>query len=846
MATEDRSTRPEPTRRTSLAPLVPVAVLLLAGVLAGYALPLPVGWWAMLGGAAVTAAGVGLVFRRVRPVATLGLACAILALGAVRMHLAWRAVPADHIARCTSATPTLATLRGRVDSVPQIYQPKVEMGYQPGPRLGFILQAHALKTRDGFHPCSGAVRVNIDEPYVHLQPGDEVELLGWLGRFQEAANPGEYDAARAAEIRGLRAIFRVQSADGVTTLQPARQGLLQRLRNRLRTVARQRLMDIGDVQSGRIVSALVLGERSPALRDLNDTMRRAGIAHFLSISGLHLGIFLGFLYWLCRLMTLSTRSAALVVLVALCGYLLLAEPRPPLLRSAVMAGALAVAAWLGRPYAAINALAAALCVLLVLDPRQILTPGLHLSFIIVGGLILFGPQVRTLLFGRWIRRRGLMVFRHRSRWKRWLYFNAADGTMQAVSLSITAYLLAAPLAAAHFGLFSPYAAFLSILLLPLVVAILIPGYLSLALAWLVPNLSTALAELAGLPARGLSLLVSTMEALPGLSIPLRPFGVLWVLVCYLCLLAILWSLQRPGRRILALFAVGVLVLATAWTQRTHRPERGAELHMLAVGNGQCAVLQMPSGKTVLLDAGTRSGFDVYDRVLEPFLRHQRLPAVEEAFLSHANTDHYNALPGLLADAPPRCVHAPPQFIHSPSRGAERLRNQTHSAGAEFRPLRRGDVLHLDGQTTMTVLWPPNDQPASPANDTSLVLRIRCGNRSLLTTGDIGEDVHRALLADPSQLRADILVLPHHGGWVETLPALVEAVDPKIVLVSRSSPPYGPTIRPAEIETFYKRLRRKRRVYTTGQVGWCGVQFGEAGLSVETMRDRSLASDAAGG
>ena len=100
---------------------------------------------------------------------------------------------------------------------------------------------------------------------------------------------------------------------------------------RLRASSRQHLLACGDADGGHLLGALLLGERDPALRSLNDTMAEAGIAHFLSISGLHVGVFLGFVYFICRLLQAPPRRSAWVVLIVLGIYMLLAEPRPPLL-----------------------------------------------------------------------------------------------------------------------------------------------------------------------------------------------------------------------------------------------------------------------------------------------------------------------------------------------------------------------------------------------------------------------------------------------------------------------------------------------------------------------------------
>lgn len=837
------STNTPSSRPLLRAPLVPLAACLLAGVLLGRFLPVATPAWLAMLGVSLPVALAGLLRRRWRVLAVLGVLAATLAFGAARFHIAWNTLPADNVALATAPGKSLATLRGRVVSYPQLYVPEVEFGYQPEPSLVFLLQAEDILGSDGEVPATGLARVVVDEPYKTFRPGERLELAGWLSRYHPPRNPGQFDALDYARRTGVQARLRVPTEQGAMRLDNEPPGPTDWLW-RWRAAMRQYLAETGDPQTGRLISALVLGQRHPALATLERTMQRAGLAHYLSISGLHLGIFLGFCYLLCRLATLSPRRAALLVLLLLGAYLLLAEARPPLLRSAIMAAFLLLALIRGRPGASINALAAAAIVLLAIDPRQLFAPGFQLSFVIVGGLILLGRRMRQLLFGRWLYRRGLAVFRDSGRWRRWVAYTLTDQAVSAVTLVATAWLLAAPLAAMHFGYISPWAPLLSLAVFPLVLAVLIPAYLALALAGPLPNLASQLADLAAVPADWLQRIVDALDALPGLALTVRPVGWGWTLLCYATVLAVLFARRSRLRQALAgVLLLGLVGLTVATQQPARTPARTAELHLLAVGAGQCAVIQTPAGRTYLFDAGTRSGFDAYHRVLSPFLRNRRLPDPDVAFVSHANTDHYSALPGLVRDGRCETVWLCDYFdraADNPYSAPARMMRILLEHDVDVRRLRRGDVLDLDDETRMDVLWPPPGRDDLVSNDTSLVLRITCGGKTLLLPGDIDVVAQQTLLEHPKQLRCDVLVLPHHGGWEKTLPDFVKAAEPSVILASGHQDPMGPSTAKARIQDFYRSLREQYRFHATSSEGWLGVQFGPAGVHVQTMaRPRTL-------
>jgi len=822
------------------APLAPVALALAGGVALGRWLNLPTGLWAAAGLAAMLL-GAGSLLREHWRLLTAGalLAC-VLCIGAVYVRLCSYAISEDDLVTySTDRRAIFATVRGRILTSPQVYEdaPGVP-GYRRGPRTGFVLAPEQILTEDGWRSVSGRCRTTVPGEADGLAAGQRVELVGTLARPRPPDNPGQYDWAAASRRRGILTTFRVSLPSGAKVLDgPA--AWPERAYWHARAAARQHWESTGDAVSGKLLNALILGERSPALRELNRAMVRAGIAHFLSISGLHLGVFVGFVYAICRAASASQRRAAWVVLVVLAAYLLLAEPRAPLLRSALMAGCICAGILARRRPSSLNALAVAGVVLLAIDPMQLFEPGFQLSFAIVGGLVLFARPVRMLLFGRWVRRRGLMVFRSDQRLRRWLYFRGADMAMSAAAMVLTAQLVAAPLVAHHFGLFSPYAAVLSVLLFPLVLAVLAPGYISMALQWPMPNLSHAVGNLAADAASMLADLVQWFERLPALNLDLRPAPPWWVLLCYAALLVLVLAWKRRGGKLAAVLAVAVVAFATAWTQRPATPPAHAEFHMLSVGNGQCCVLHTPAGEVYVLDAGTQSGFDVWEQTLKPFLRAKRLPAPTAVLVSHANTDHYNAVPALLRDLPPDVLQVSPHFGEGQdvSPHVRRLLEQARAAGVRVDRLQRGQTVALDAGVRMRVLWPPPDEPDARAtpNDRSLVVRIESQGRSVLLTGDIGQRPQERLAGEPDAPRADVLLMPHHGGWETTLPAFVDAAAPGVLLISAARMPRAPASASQDRIAFYAHLADRRRLAATPIHGWVRVTLHPDGPRLETMR-----------
>jgi competence protein ComEC len=195
------------------------------------------------------------------------------------------------------------------------------------------------------------------------------------------------------------------------------------------------------------------------------------------------------------------------------------------------------------------------------------------------------------------------------------------------------------------------------------------------------------------------------------------------------------------------------------------------------------------------------------------------------------------LPGLLNEQAPRHVYLCDYFARDGLTGsgaAQILLSRIKQSGAEIVRIRAGDVFRF-GSTRIDVLWPISGMDDPTSNDTSLVLRLTCAGRRILLTGDIGQQAMTDLLASGIDLKADVLLLPHHGGWDDALPAFFDAVDPHTVLVSASRDPRGPSTGSEEVRNFYRRIKAERTYYSTATDGWIGLTAGPDGLHVETMR-----------
>jgi len=216
------------------------------------------------------------------------------------------------------------------------------------------------------------------------------------------------------------------------------------------------------------------------------------------------------------------------------------------------------------------------------------------------------------------------------------------------------------------------------------------------------------------------------------------------------------------------------------------PAGTTRITLLAVGAGQCAVVQPPGGRTVLLDAGSSTLADPIGKCIGPFLRHARCTGIDTIVLSHSDFDHVSAATELVKAYEVREVLTGARFVDKENPQSRQLVEDLEKLERPPRLLQPGQRNPFGKDTHIEVLWPPAEIAGSgkpSSNDGSLVFRLTHAGKTILFPGDIQDLAMRELLKTPEKLKADVLVAMHHGSAESSTKAFVEAVDPQWIVSS---------------------------------------------------------------
>lgn len=734
---------------------------------------------------------------------------AFIAAGMLR-YAAFSNPSATHIVRLAGQERRLATLEGVI--VSSIHHDDrrgwaFAQYFPTPPQSSFYLSAEAIAAPDGWRKTTGVVRVQAAEIVRHLREGDHVRLVCWLGGFDAAVNPGQFDIRRYMHQHGVWLGASVPAADGVEILARGHGGATAVLRNRLRTLAGGALFEDADypAPSASLAAALLLGQRGELDAKTYATFQRTGLAHFISLSGMHIGILAGSLWGLSRFFGLPKPVRAAICLVLLLTYGLVVPPRAPTVRAIFLACFFFSAVILNRQTRPLNTLALSAMVLLLVRPADLFSASWQLSFItVLGILVLYQPIYQRLMSGSVFK--AVEIFPKRlieAPAVQWT-MKAADGFIRLLSVGLSAWLGGAGVLLYHFYSITPLSSLWTVLTTPLVLMILYAGYLKIVLASVFPTAALLCALAVDMGCRGFGATVLLFSKVPLSEIRIGAVPMLWITAGYAGLAVIRFAPRRIV--VAALYTIVLMAGAASWR---HRHNGGDELSLtcLSVGHGQAVCISFPDGTNWLVDAGSLSQKDPGSRTVLPYLRYGGIRSLDAVILTHGDMDHLNGLPEVVSAMPIGGVFANAGVLEKAktSSSASYLVQRLNDARQTIQPF---EEMERPEKVTVQMLWPDAETAQNKAindNDQSQVIWIEFGGRGILLCGDIEAYTQEKIMARYPGLTADVIVLPHHGSMNGLNPNFAAAFKPRIVIAScaagRQASAYAP---PPEsgIKAFY--------------------------------------------
>jgi competence protein ComEC len=720
--------------------------------------------------------------------------------------------------------------------------PQVPPQVQPTQRIDLRVSTLEVVTdaEDAQLPAAGGVRLTIHWPLDQSTPqpfrcGERIRAVARLLPPETYHDPDVFSRADFLLDQGITStasvkidrVERVGTAPGaflacrVAGLQHASSARLLALPAAMRRLPAPLRLTQDDAI---MLAAMVTGDRTYLTHSLRVGFERTGSFHMLVVSGFHLAIVAGCLFWAAKKLRLPRVPATFVTILASFGYALFTGFATPVQRSLWMVTLYMLGRLVYRERSPLNTIGFASLCLLAVSPRSLFESSLQMTLLAVVAIAgVAAPLLQATIhpyltatrdlslvaidgklpplqaqFRVTLRMIAARLQKAANRFLAWRFFPWSIrlvlriGELLVVSC-VVELSMALPMAI-YFHRITVFALPVNVFILPLL-AVLMPAalvtLLSLvtwppaavvpaALVALMLHLGVGLVHLFG------SLALGDFRIPSPLLVQSAAFCALLAAAILLAHLAVSTASHWP-RRAAWVALVGAALAAVAPRPIQH-PANALLVEAIDVGQGDSLLLITPDGKTLLVDGGGFGGgphqapqdFDIGEDVVSEALWSRGIRRLDFVALSHAHSDHMGGLPAVL-----RNFHPAELWVgNNPRVGPyNALVEEAASLHVQMRTLRAGDAFAF-GRTQVSVLAPfRNYQPgAEPGNNDSLVLHVAYGTTSVLLEGDAEAPIEQAMLAEPG-LQSTLLKVGHHGSVTSTRPQFLARVAPQWAVIS---------------------------------------------------------------
>ena len=616
--------------------------------------------------------------------------------------------------------------------------------------------------------------------------GQKIYVKGRLLEFEMPTNPGEYNMKQYYVSKGI--YYGIDDADvTVTGSQDTSYQILKRAMYKIKNKSVENMYCITDEETAGIYCGLILGEGSMVDEGTKALYQRAGIAHILAISGLHISLIGMGIYRLLRKMKLRYFTAGTITISVIIMYGFLTGFRVATVRAVIMIILAVVGEIIGRTYDTMTAMAAAFLVMNLYNPDILYDSGMRLSFVAVFGVI-YGKYVMRLVSG----------CRHIKKLKSEKTF--IYKMISAIIMSLSINLVTLPVISNCYYQLPTYSVLVNLLVLPLMTPVVICGIFALITSYF----SMPLAGILILPGKMILSFYDTVctasMVMPGSVINIGHLMTGQIVLYYITLLLPLFFVDRQVyqkiisgygclkkirynnklRRVAGAILVFALLACHILLYYYNRREMVA---FLDVGQGDGILIRPQMGTNIVIDGGSTSSKNIGKNIIVPALKYYGMAEVDYWFVTHTDADHISGLEYILQEGENTGIKinriVVPAAIENEDEKLRDIVSLAEDRGTEIIYMSTGDK--IENKKYSFVCLSPDRGMNGDANQKSLVLRYDSEKFGIMLTGDADAGILKKVCDErlyEEELKKEykkhnILKLAHHGSSTSLCEELYE-------------------------------------------------------------------------
>ena len=601
-----------------------------------------------------------------------------------------------------------------------------------------------------------------DEEKLNIGIGNELMVSGEISFYEKERNPGNFNQKLYYKKQDIHAsvwAFEIQITDNAEN--KFRQRLFE-----FRIQWKNRIYDVLGEETGSVLAAMLLAEKSGMNEDTKELYQANGIGHILAISGLHLSIIGVGIYKIIRRLSGSFVAGGIVGISVLLLYVFMIGISVSVFRAVVMFLFRVGADMTGRHYDRVTALGTSAFLTVLWNPLYLLDGGFWLSYRAIIAIISILPIFEDLMFqGFW-----------------------ASISINIVTLPVLIYC---------FYEIPTYSVFLNMLIVPLMTLLLSFGMGGSLCDLLVETEGIfCLQRLGNTLMKICGLILKLYEKICEMSLELPVKRIvtgqkeMWQIYMYyivLVIVVIIWKCRKRRTGLLyGIIIMNLLIFFLPVNEIIYRANGEISITMVDVSQGDALFVRGPDGNTYFIDGGSSDVSRVGKYKIEPYLKSQGVGKLDYVFVSHGDQDHINGIEEMIERGKIGVTIETIVFPDKRVWGEEliELANLASKKGIRIVEMKAGQIFK-EGKMTISCLSPM--EVTGEGNADSMVFALNYKEFDMLFTGDIeaeGErNLEKVLEATYQNVNWEVLKVAHHGSKNSTSETFLDCVKPMYSLIS---------------------------------------------------------------
>ena len=526
-----------------------------------------------------------------------------------------------------------------------------------------------------------------------------------------------------------------------------------------------RFADYLDPAETGLLLGLLAGDRSGIPEALRNDFQRSGLVHVLAISGFHVVLLAGILMIFLKATGLPLRAVRITAVALLFLYIPVTGGSPAVRRAVLMFSVPQIGALFQRPANTMNSLGVALILILLPEPGILWNPGFQLSVAATAGILIGSPLNPFANFPESLKKNKL--------WNTLRAF-AIDPTY----VTLCATLATAPFLVHHFKTLSPMAWLGNIVVVPGISWGMQAGLFALISP--IDFLREHFCYAASFFLRLASLLTRLISDSSIASVTIGPFSPAILLLIGFALTFIPAIRRNRIARIYCISCLALFAGIFCYNSYAKAMHPTWKLTTIDVGQGDSHLVEAPSGRHFLVDAGDNSRQDSGKDIIIPFLHHIGVRELDALIITHPDKDHFGGAKSILKTFPVKELWASDCAIKERKPEWQQVIQEARKRNIPIRKIHRG-ILWKETYFEMQTIHPRNDICVE-ANEGSITLRLKGLGHSAVLTGDLTVKGEKEIMKTDAYLKSDVLKLGHHGSKTSSSVPFLNAVNPSYALI----------------------------------------------------------------